>query len=165
MKIPPCPFPKSYPSQLQKDHQFYMQNAYNQAVDGWNSGEVPVGAVVRHADQIISSAHNQTRMHKDPTAHAEMIALTMAAKHIGDWRLNECILYVTKEPCPMCSGAIIMARMGEVHYAFKDPKMGCLGGAVSLHTLPESNHKPIISTGLLSSECHELVRSFFKLQR
>ena len=89
-----------------------MQHAYNEAINAWNEDEVPVGAVIAMEDQIIASAHNQTRLQKDPTAHAEMIAITMAAQKIGDWRLNECKLYVTKEPCPMCSGATIMARLG-----------------------------------------------------
>ena len=142
-----------------------MQHAYNQAIDAWSADEVPVGAVIVHEEEIIAAAHNQTRNHNDPTAHAEMIAITMAAKHIGDWRLNECKLYVTKEPCPMCSGATIMSRIGEVHYSFKDPKMGGLGGAVSLHDLKLSNHKPNVIEGALREECKSLVQAFFRAQR
>ena len=142
-----------------------MQHAYNQAIDAWSAGEVPVGAVIVHEEEIIATAHNQPRNHNDPTAHAEMIAITMAAKHIGDWRLNECKLYVTKEPCPMCSGATIMSRIGEVHYSFKDPKMGGLGGAVSLHDLKLSNHKPNVIEGTLREECKSLVQAFFQAQR
>ncbi len=142
-----------------------MQHAYNEAIRAWESDEVPVGAVIRLNDQIIASAYNQTRVQKDPTAHAEMIAITMAAKSIGDWRLNECELYVTKEPCPMCAGATVMARIGKIHYSFRDPKMGGLGGAVSLHALEDSNHKPLISAGIMEQEAMSLVRAFFQKHR
>ena len=87
-----------------------MQLAYNEAINAWNADEVPVGAVIARGDEVIASSFNQTRQQNDPSAHAEMIAITMAAKSVGDWRLNECRLYVTKEPCPMCSGATVMAR-------------------------------------------------------
>ena len=96
-----CPFPRLFPSQLEKNENFYMQLAYNESISAWENDEVPIGAViVDPAGEIIASAYNQTRKCKDPTAHAEMLAITMAAKKIGDWRLNECKLYVTKEPCP-----------------------------------------------------------------
>ncbi|MEG3604787.1 MAG: nucleoside deaminase [Verrucomicrobiota bacterium] len=165
MKYAPCPFPKLFPSQLVKDDLFFMQMAYNEAIDAWNLNEVTIGAVITRNDEIIASACNQTRQSGDPTAHAEMIAITMAAKKIGDWRLNGCRLFVTKEPCPMCSGAVIMSRVGEVHFGFKDPKMGCLGGAQSLHELPQSNHTPSVNHGTFGQECHALVQAFFKFQR
>ncbi|MEJ6523019.1 MAG: nucleoside deaminase [Opitutales bacterium] len=160
-----CPFPKIFPSQLERDASFYMQHAYNQSINAWNDDEVPIGAVIVLEDEIIASAYNQTRMQKDPTAHAEMIAITQAAKSIGDWRLNECQLFVTKEPCPMCAGATIISRLGEVHFAFKDPKMGGLGGATSLHDLPQSNHKPKVFSGTLELECKNLIQSFFQIKR
>ena len=96
MKYAPCPFPKLFPSQLVKDDLFFMQMAYNEAINAWNLNEVPIGAVITRNDEIIASACNQTRQSGDPTAHAEMIAITMAAKKIGDWRLNDCRLFVTK---------------------------------------------------------------------
>ena len=142
-----------------------MSHAFNLAVDAWNADEVPIGAVIVHQHEIISSAHNQTRSQTDPTAHAEMIAITMAAKKIGDWRLNECELYVTKEPCPMCSGATITARIGKVFFGLEDPKMGCLGGAVSLQTMEKSNHKPEVSSNILKEPCEAIIQSFFRLQR
>ena len=160
-----CPFPKIFPSQLERDASFYMQHAYNQSINAWNDDEVPIGAVIVLEDEIIASAYNQTRMQKDPTAHAEMIAITQAAKSIGDWRLNECQLFVTKEPCPMCAGATIISRLGEVHFASKDPKMGGLGGATSLHELPQSNHKPKVFSGTLELECKNLIQSFFQIKR
>ena len=161
-----CPFPRLFPSQLQKDDSFYMQMAYNESIAAWENDEVPVGAViVDKTGEIIASAHNQTRKCKDPTAHAEMLAITMAAKKIGDWRLNECKLYVTKEPCPMCAGATIIGRIKEVCYAFEDPKMGAMGGATSLHELPKSNHKPHVVNGILKEECLQLTQAFFQLRR
>ena len=147
-----CPFEKLHPSQLNRDDEFFMKLAYNLAIDAWNADEVPVGTVIVHGEEVIASARNETRIANDPTAHAEIIAITQAASAIGDWRLNECRLYVTKEPCPMCSGAVIMSRIGEVHYAVPDPKMGCLGGATDLNALPFSNHKAKVSAGLLSQE-------------
>lgn len=163
--IDPCPFPKVFPSQLERNETFYMQHAYNLSINAWNADEVPIGAVIVHQEEIIASAHNQTRSQKDPSAHAEMIAITQAARHIGDWRLNDCRLFVTKEPCPMCAGATVIARVGEVHFAHGDPKMGGLGGATSLHDLQYSNHKPKIFEGIFSAECKALLQAFFQIKR
>jgi tRNA(adenine34) deaminase len=130
-----CPFDKLRPSQLVRDDTFYMSLAFNLAVDAWRIDEVPIGAVIERGGEIIAAAHNEVERAGDPTAHAEMLAITQAARKIGDWRLNDCTLYVTKEPCPMCAGATIMSRLGRVVYAWGDPKMGCLGGATALHSL------------------------------
>ena len=161
----PCPFERIHPSALVRNDEYFMAHAFNLAIDAWLADEVPVGAVIVHQDEIIGSAHNQTRAQTDPTAHAEMIALTMAARKVGDWRLNECRLFVTKEPCPMCSGATIMARIGEIIYGLEDPKMGCLGGAASLHLLPRSNHKPLVRSGVMREACEAIIQAFFQLQR
>jgi len=160
-----CPFLKLHPSALDKDPSYYMSQAYNLAIDAWNKDEVPVGAVIVYQKEIIASAFNQTRTQNDPTAHAEMIAITMAAKKLGDWRLNDCEMYVSKEPCPMCAGASIMARITKIHFAIEDLKMGCLGGATSLHQLPRSNHKPEVNSGILKEPCESIIQAFFKLQR
>lgn len=160
-----CPFPKFHPSQLNRDDSFYMQLAYNEAIRSWEEDEVPIGALITHNGQIIASAHNAVDSLKDPTAHAEILAITQAANAIGDWRLNECTLYVTKEPCPMCSGAAIMARLERVVFAFEDPKMGCLGGAHATHLLPHLNHKLQVTPGILRDPCHQLVRAFFAGKR
>ena len=160
-----CPFQKLFPSQLEKDANFYMQHAYNQSINAWQADEVPVGAIVVFEEQIIASAYNQTRLQNDPSAHAEMIAISQASRFIGDWRLNECKLFVTKEPCPMCAGATIISRIGEVNYALEDPKMGGLGGAISLHQMPHSNHKPKVFSGTLALECKNLFQAFFQLKR
>jgi tRNA(adenine34) deaminase len=160
-----CPFRKLFPSQLKKDDLFFMAHAYNESIDAYEENEIPIGAVIVHKEQIIASAHNRVATLKDPTAHAEILAITQAAQKIGDWRLNETKLYVTKEPCPMCSGAAIMARIGEVIYSFRDLKMGCLGGAFSLLALPEINHRPMIKMDILKDECYNIIRHFFEIKR
>ncbi len=163
--VPPCPFPKLYPSLLAIDERYFMSMAFNQAIDAWNKGEVPIGAVVEYEGEIIARAHNCVETNKDPTAHAEILALTSAANAIGDWRMSGATMYVTKEPCPMCSGAMIMSRMSRVVYAVRDPKMGCLGGATDLNALPRSNHRCIIEAGVMEEECRELLQAFFSIRR
>lgn len=161
----PCPFEKVFPSQLLRDDAFYMWQAYNLAIDAWRQDEVPIGAVIELGGEIIASAHNQRDSTRDPTAHAEILALGQAAKAVGDWRLIGATLYVTKEPCPMCSGATLMSRLKRVVYAVPDPKMGCLGGATDLNGLPQSNHHLEITRGVLQEPCLELLRTYFKLKR
>ena len=166
MPAPECPFPKKFPSQLQRDDEFFMSLAFNQAIDAWRKDEVPIGCVIERDGEIIASAHNTVEQSKDPTAHAEMLAVTQAASAIGDWRLSECTLYVTKEPCPMCSGAMIMARLKRVCYAVPDPKMGCLGGATNLNDLPRSNHRcELVPGAALEHECRSLIQAFFQAKR
>ena len=161
----PCPFQKVFPSQLKRDDEFYMWLAYNQAIDAWKQDEVPIGAVVELGGEVIATAHNQRDSSRDPTAHAEILVLGQAAKAIGDWRLNEATLYVTKEPCPMCSGATLMSRVKRVVYAVPDPKMGCLGGATDLNELPQVNHHLLITRGVLEKPCLELLQAYFQLKR
>lgn len=163
---PACPFEKRFPSQLVRDDTFFMSLAYNQAIDAWRADEVPIGCVIVRDGEVIASAHNTVEHADDPTAHAEMLALTQAAAAVGDWRLEGCTLYVTKEPCPMCSGATLMARVQRVCYAVPDPKMGCLGGATNLSELPRINHRCLITAGgVLESECRELLQGYFRLKR
>jgi tRNA(adenine34) deaminase len=163
---PFCPFDKRFPSQLVRDDRFYMSLAYNQAIDAWREDEVPIGAVIVAGGDVIGAAHNRVQGSKDPTAHAEMLALTQAASSLGDWRLEGATVYVTKEPCPMCSGAMVMARVKRVCYAVPDPKMGCLGGAANLNDLPRSNHHfELTRGGVLEDECRELLQAFFRLKR
>ncbi len=161
----PCPFEKVFPSQLKRDDGFYMQLAYNLAIDAWKVDEVPIGAVIELGGEVIASAHNQRDSTRDPTAHAEILALGQAAKAIGDWRLNDATLYVTKEPCPMCSGATLMARVKRVVFAVSDPKMGCLGGATDLNALPQVNHHLEITRGVLEQPCLTLLQAYFKIKR
>lgn len=161
----PCPFDKIHPSQLRRDDEFYMWQAYNLAIDAWREDEVPIGAVIELGGEIIAAAHNQRDGTKDPTAHAEILALGQASKAIDNWRLVGATLYVTKEPCPMCSGATLMSRLKRVVYAVPDPKMGCLGGAVDLNSLPQSNHRLEITRGVLEKPCLDLLRAYFQLKR
>lgn len=163
--VSPCPFEKIYPSHLSVDETFYMKLAYNQAIDAWRANEVPIGAIIEREGVVIASAHNQVEAMRDPTAHAEMLAITQAAIALGDWRLNGCTLYVTKEPCPMCSGASVMARLSRVVYAVGDPKMGCMGGATSVHEVAGLNHRVSVDRGVLEKECRELLQAFFTLKR
>ncbi len=163
---PACPFPKLFPSQLVRDDAFYMAMAYNQAIEAWRQDEVPIGCVIERDGEIIALAHNTVEASHDPTAHAEMLAITQAAAALGNWRLENCTLYVTKEPCPMCSGATLMSRLKRVCYAVSDPKMGCLGGATNLNDLARVNHHlELTAGGVLEPECKDLLQSFFRLKR
>ena len=165
-KVSDCPFDKRFPSQLVRDDVFFMSLAYNQAIDAWRKDEVPIGCVIERDDEIIAAAHNTVEGSHDPTAHAEVLAITQAAAQPGDWRLEGCTLYVTKEPCPMCSGATLMSRLKRVCYAVPDPKMGCLGGATDLNTLPRINHHLELTIGgVLEDECRTMLQAFFKLKR
>ena len=145
---------------------FFMSLAYNQAIDAWNLGEVPVGAVVEFGGEVVAKAHNCVESTGDPTAHAEILALTSACRAIGDWRMQGATLYVTKEPCPMCSGAMVMSRMTRVVFAVPDPKMGCLSGATDVNALPGSFHRVQVQAGgVMEQECRELIQAFFRLRR
>ena len=161
----PCPFEKLRPSQLVRDDAFYMALAFNLAVDAWRIDEVPIGAVIVRGGEAIAAAHNEVERSGDPTAHAEMLAITQAARKVGDWRLNECELYVTKEPCPMCAGATVMSRLGRVVFGWGDPKMGCMGGAASVHQLPKLNHRVAVTAGVLEEPCRDILRAYFELKR
>lgn len=160
-----CPFPKIFPSALVRDDRYFMSLAYNEAVEAWKEDEVPIGAVIVRDGEVIASAHNRTVSSNDPTAHAEMLAITQAAGTLNDWRLNECTLFVTKEPCPMCSGASVMARLGRVVFAWGDPKMGCLGGAFPMHELPKLNHRVQVVSGIMEDECRAILQAYFKMKR
>jgi tRNA(adenine34) deaminase len=163
---PPCPFEKKFPSQLVRDDGFFMSLAYNQAIDAWRQNEVPIGCVIELGGEAIAAAHNTVEGAHDPTAHAEMLALTQAAARLGNWRLAGATVYVTKEPCPMCSGAMLMSRVKRVCYAVPDPKMGCLGGATNLNDLPRVNHHlELTAGGVLETECRELLQAFFQAKR
>ena len=160
-----CPFPKIHLSFLNQDDVFFMSLAYNQGIEAWREDEVPIGAVIVRGNSVIAAAHNTVETAGDPTAHAEMLAITQAAAYIGDWRLNECSLYVTKEPCPMCAGAAIMSRLGRVVFGLGDPKMGCLGGAAAVHLLPRLNHRVEVVSGVMEDECRALVQAYFAEKR
>jgi tRNA(adenine34) deaminase len=149
---------------LQSD-QYFMGEALRQAKRAYDAEEVPVGAVVVRAGRIIARAFNQVELLKDATAHAEMLALTQAEEAAGDWRLTECTLYVTKEPCPMCAGAIVHTRLQRVVFGASDPKGGAAGSALNLLQFPTLNHQCAITSGVREEECRLLLRSFFTEQR
>jgi tRNA(adenine34) deaminase len=143
----------------------FMSEALRQATKAFEKEEVPVGAIVVRAGKIIARAFNQVEMLKDATAHAEMLAITQAEAEIGDWRLNECDLYVTKEPCAMCAGALVHVRMRRVIFGCADERSGAAGGMVNLLQVPSLNHHCEITGGVRSEECAALLQSFFRARR
>jgi tRNA(adenine34) deaminase len=144
---------------------YFMGEALRQAARAFEAGEVPVGAVIVREGKIIARAFNQVEQLKDATAHAEMLALTQAENAAGDWRLTDCTLYVTKEPCPMCAGAIVHTRLARVVFGASDPKGGAAGGALNLLQFPTLNHQCDISSGVRVEECRSLLRNFFAARR
>ncbi len=145
--------------------EYYMREALKLAAKAFEAGEVPVGAVVVQSGKVIARAHNQVEQLKDATAHAEMIAITQAASSVGDWRLQECTLYVTKEPCPMCAGAAVLSRVRRIVFGVKDEKMGGAGGALNITHNSQFNHQIEVVSGLLKQEALALLQSFFEKQR
>jgi tRNA(adenine34) deaminase len=149
---------------LQSDAHF-MGEALRQAVRAGEAGEVPVGAVVVREGRVIARAYNQVELLKDATAHAEMLAITQAEQAAGDWRLTDCTLYVTKEPCPMCAGAIVHVRFARVVFGASDAKGGAAGSALNLLQFPGLNHRCEITGGVRGEECAALLKSFFAAKR
>ena len=150
---------------LQSD-EFFMGQALREARKAYAAGEVPVGAVVVREGRIISRAWNQVETLKDATAHAEMLALTAAEGALGDWRLEKCTLYVTKEPCPMCAGALVHCRPERLVFGCPDPKAGAAGGWINLlDSNPPLNHRCDVTPGVLGEECLSLLQSFFREAR
>jgi tRNA(adenine34) deaminase len=144
---------------------FYMQSALRCAHKAAAADEVPIGAVIVRNGEVIGRAWNQVEMLKDATAHAEMLAITQAEAAVGDWRLNECDLYVTKEPCPMCAGAIVLARLRRVVFGCPDPKGGAAGGWINLLQSDTLNHRCEVTSGVLGAESAALLRQFFGKKR
>ena len=145
--------------------EHFMEEALRQARKAAAKGEVPVGAVLVVNGAVLTKGHNQVEELKDATAHAEMLVVTAAAGEMGDWRLNEATVYVTKEPCPMCAGAMVLSRIKRVVYGASDPKGGAAGGALNLLQFEGLNHKCEIRGGVKGEECRDLLRDFFKKQR
>lgn len=149
---------------IQSD-EYYMGEAVKLAMKAYRLEETPVGAVVVHDSKIIARAFNQVELLKDATAHAEMLALTAAQSVIGDWRLTDCTLYVTKEPCPMCAGACYHTRIKRVVFGASDPKAGAAGSAMNILQFPSLNHRCEITVGMREEECRNLIQSFFRERR
>ena len=142
----------------------YMSIALDEAKKAFDEGEVPVGAIIVKDGKIIASAHNNREQTNDATGHAELLAIRKACDELGGWHLEECTLYVTLEPCPMCMGAIVNSRIGKVVYGAKDAKAGACGSVLDMRCYP-LNHKPCVEHGALSTECADILSSFFKLRR
>jgi tRNA(adenine34) deaminase len=149
----------------QLPHDAFMRMALAEAEAAFAENEVPVGAVIRCGGRVIAAAHNQREQLRDPTAHAEMIAITQAAESLGDWRLDGCTLYVTLEPCPMCAGAIVQARVATVVYGAVDPKAGAVQTLYRLLSDPRLNHRAECVGGVLGDECGRILTRFFQQQR
>ena len=149
---------------LQSD-QYFMGEAIRQALRAYEAEEVPIGAVIVREGRIIARAFNQVELLRDATAHAEMLAITQAEECVGDWRLNDCTLYVTKEPCPMCAGAMVHARVGRVVFGANDVKAGAAGSVMNLLQFPTLNHRSEITSGVRVEECKSLLQTFFAEQR
>ena len=147
------------------DHERWMRLALEEAARAEALGEVPVGAVIVRNGELISTGHNLTHTLQDPSAHAEMVAIRRAAAALGEWRLLDCTLYVTLEPCAMCSGAIVLARIPRLVYAARDPKAGMSGSLANLVQHPRLNHRVQLTTGVLADEAGEVLRTFFRARR
>ncbi|MCM1192832.1 MAG: tRNA adenosine(34) deaminase TadA [Butyrivibrio sp.] len=139
----------------------YMREALKQAKKAYRLGEVPIGCVIVHEGKIIGRGYNRRNTDKSTLAHAEITAIRRAGKIIGDWRLEDCTLYVTLEPCQMCAGAIVQARIPEVVLGCMNPKAGCAGSILNILEMPEFNHQVTVSRGILETECSNLLKTFF----
>ena len=140
----------------------YMKQAIKLAKKAWKIEEVPIGCVIVHEGKVIGRGYNRRTTDKNPLAHAELIAIKKASKKIGDWRLEDCTLYVTLEPCQMCSGAIVQARVKKVVVGCMNPKAGCAGSILNLLQVDRFNHQVELETEILEEECSEMMKSFFK---
>ena len=143
------------------DDERYMKEAMKQAKKAYALGEVPIGCVIVHEGKIIGRGYNRRNTDKNTLAHAEITAINKASKVIGDWRLEECTLYVTLEPCQMCAGAIVQARIPKVVMASMNPKAGCAGSILNLLQMPEFNHQVSVTRGVLEQECSDMLKLFF----
>jgi tRNA(adenine34) deaminase len=144
---------------------YFMRIALREAQRALEHDEVPIGAVLVREGELVAGAHNERELRQDPTAHAEIIALREAAGALGSWRLLDTVLYVTLEPCAMCAGAIVLARVPRVVYGASDPKAGACGSVLDVLGEPRLNHRPDVAGGLLALECGELLSDFFASRR
>jgi tRNA(adenine34) deaminase len=150
---------------ITKEDEQFMRVAIESAKIAEENGDVPIGAVIVYKDQIIAKAYNQREQLQDPTAHAEIIAMTQAAAELESWHLNGCTMYVTLEPCPMCAGALVLARMDKLVYGCKDPKAGACGSLYNIVQDGRLNHRIEVTSGVLADECSELLQDFFTRRR
>lgn len=147
------------------DYNFFMEEAYKEAIKAYEIDEVPIGCIIVYNEKIIARGYNKRNTEKSALKHAEMIAIEQACNYINDWRLEGCSLFVTVEPCPMCSGAILQARIDKLVYGTKNNKAGCCGSILNILDDDRFNHKVEIINGILESKCSELMKKFFKSLR
>ena len=145
--------------------EYFMQMAIRDAQTALEHGDVPIGAVVVCDGEVVGEGHNERELRQDPTAHAEVIALREAARTLGSWRILDSVLYVTLEPCAMCAGAIVLARVPRVVFGCTDPKAGAAGSVLDILAEPRLNHRPEVAGGLLAPECAALLQDFFSSRR
>ncbi len=145
-----------------ENSEFYMNEALKEAQKAFDIDEVPIGCVIVHDEKIIATGFNMRNTNKNTLDHAEIIAIKKACEVLNDWRLEECTMYVTVEPCPMCSGAIVQSRLDKVVFGTFNKKAGFCGSVLNILQMDELNHKVLIESGVLESECKELMQSFFK---
>jgi tRNA(adenine34) deaminase len=145
--------------------EYYMRLALREAERALGHDDVPIGCVIAHGGEVIAAARNERELRGDPTAHAEILALREASRHLAGWRLLDTVLYVTLEPCAMCAGAIVLARVPRVVYAATDPKAGAAGSVLDVLAEPRLNHRPDVAGGLLAEEGAALLRAFFTSRR
>jgi tRNA(adenine34) deaminase len=145
--------------------EYFMRLAIREAERALEHDDVPIGAIVVRDGEVIASAHNERELRSDPTAHAELIALREAARSLGSWRVLDAIVYVTLEPCAMCAGALVLARVPRVIFGAPDPKAGAAGSVFNILEEPQLNHRPQVAGGLLAAECGELLTGFFGSKR
>ena len=150
---------------MKQDHAYWMKQAFVQAERAFKAKEIPVGAIIIKDDKVIGRGYNQREQLNDPTAHAEIIAITAAANTLEEWRLNDCTLYVTKEPCSMCAGAIINARLKMIVFGCYDEKEGCCGSLYQLCGDPRFKTKVSVMGGVMESQSLSLLKDFFKTRR
>ena len=148
-----------------QDDVFFMQEAIKEAEKAAELDEVPIGAVIVKDNEIISRAHNLRETLQDATAHAEILAIRQACKTVGSWRLTDCTLYVTLEPCPMCAGAAILSRLKKVVFGAKDPKGGACGSLINILSDERFNHQPEVTGDVLADECGDILKKFFQDKR
>ena len=157
--------PTMFTADITKNDENFMRVAITQAEIAQENGDVPIGAVIVREGQIIGKAYNQREQLQDPTAHAEIIALTQAAAALENWHLNGCTMYVTLEPCPMCAGALVLARIERLVFGCDDPKTGACGSLYNIVQDERLNHRLEVTSGVLADECSELLQQFFRKRR
>ena len=150
---------------LEPSDERFMRMAIDAAFIAEENGDVPIGAVIVHEGRVIAKAYNQREQLQDPTAHAEVVALTQAAAHLESWRLHGCTLYVTLEPCTMCAGALVLSRIDRVVYGCDDPKAGAVRSLYQILEDPRLNHRPEVVAGVLADSCSDLLKDFFRRRR